>query len=419
MDEGLASSDDVLIIGGGVIGVCAAYYLAGKGRRVTLVEQGDIAAGSSYGNAGLIVPSYSIPLAAPGVLTQGLRWLFDPESPFFVKPRFDVAFFKWLLQFSLACREGPMRRAIPTLRDLNLLSRSLFDELAALANLEFGYEQKGSLHIFTTAHGYQEGVAEARLLNEFDLNSAVMDAAQVREFEPSVSPTIAGGVYFASDAHLNPADFVQSLAAQVAAMGVCLRTQTEVLGFETTGRKIVKVKTTRGDVAPGQIILAAGAWSPRFGRDLGLAVPVQAGKGYSLTLKRPAHSPAIPLLLGEAHVAVTPLDNELRMAGTLELAGLDLSINLRRVRAIERAVREYVPGVAGIEPHELWRGLRPCTPDGLPIISRTQSCDNLIVATGHAMLGITLGPVTGKLVAQLVCGEKPDVDLHPLRLERF
>lgn len=419
MNEGLSSDNDILIIGGGVIGVCAAYYLAQKGRRVTLVERGDIAAGSSYGNAGLIVPSYSIPLAAPGVLTQGLRWLLDPESPFFVKPRFDLALFEWLLRFSAACREGPMRRAIPVLRDLNLLSLSLFDELAALDTLECGYQQKGSLHIFTTAHGYKDGVTEARLLNEFGLNAAILDPAQVRELEPSVSPNIAGGVYYASDAHLNPATFVQGLAGQAARMGVCLRTQTEVLGFETAGRKIVKVRTTRGDFTPGQIILAAGAWSPFFDRELKLKIPLQAGKGYSITMKRPEHGPNIPLLLGEAHVAVTPLVNDLRLAGTMELAGLDMSINLRRVRAIQQAAREYVPGVAGIESHELWRGLRPCTPDGLPIIGRPQSWDNLIIAAGHAMLGITLGPVTGKVVTQLVCGEKTDVDLHPLCLERF
>ncbi|HKZ87466.1 MAG TPA: FAD-dependent oxidoreductase [Anaerolineae bacterium] len=411
--------DDILVIGGGVIGVCSAYYLAEKGQRVTLVEQSGIAAGSSYGNAGLIVPSHSIPLAALGVLTQGLRWLLDPESPFYIKPRFDFALFGWLLRFAGASREGPMRQAIPVLRDLGQASLALFDELAALDGLEFGYERKGSLLIYTTRRGYESGVEEAHLLNEFDVAAQPLDAAQVRQLEPNVLPGITGGVYFPTDTHLRPADFVQRLAAHAEKMGACIRTKTEVLGFETSGRKVVRVKTTRGDFVPAQVVLAAGAWTPAVARDLRLRVPIQAAKGYSITIRRPDKSPAIPLLLGEARVAVTPMGDVLRLAGTLEFAGLDLSINSRRVAAIQRAAKSYLPGLERIEPLEIWRGLRPCTPDGLPIVGQARGFDNLIVAAGHAMVGMTLGPITGKLVAQLVCGEKTDVNVRALRLERF
>jgi D-amino-acid dehydrogenase len=415
----MQSHDDILVIGGGVIGVCAAYYLAEKGQRVTLVEQGDIASGSSYSNAGLIVPSHSIPLAAPGVLTQGLRRLLDPKSPFYVKPRFDFALLGWLLRFAAACRDGPMRRAIPVLRDLGQASLALFDELAALDGMEFGYERRGSLLIYTTRRGYEGGVEEAHLLNEFDVPAQPLDARQVRQLEPNVLPDVVGGVYFPTDTHLRPADFVRSLAARAEEMGVSIRTKTEVLGFETTGRKLVRVMTTRGDFVPAQVVLAAGAWSPVVARNLRLRVPIQAAKGYSITIKRPDRSPTIPLLLGEAHVAVTPMGDVLRLGGTLELAGLDLSINSRRVAAIQRAAREYVPGLEQIEPFEVWRGLRPCTPDGLPIVGRVRAFDNLIVAAGHAMVGMTLGPITGKLVAQLACGETPDMDVTALSLERF
>ncbi len=411
--------DDILIIGGGVIGVCSAYYLAGRGQRVTLVEQGDIASGSSYGNAGLIVPSHSVPLAAPGVLTQGLRWLLDPESPFYIKPRFDFTLFGWLLRFAAACREGPMRRAIPVLRHLGQASLALFDELAALDGLEFGYERRGSLLIYRTRRGYDGGAEEAHLLNEFDVAAQPLDAMQVRELEPNVLPGVAGGVYFPADTHLRPADFVQRLAARAEKLGACIRTKTEVIGFETSGRKVVRVKTTRGDFVPAQVVLAAGAWSPVVARDLRLRLPIQAAKGYSITIKRPDKSPTIPLLLGEARVAVTPMGEVLRLAGTLELAGLDLSIHSRRVAAIRCAAKSYLPGLERIEPLEIWRGLRPCTPDGLPIVGRARGFDNLIVAAGHAMVGMTLGPITGKLVAQLVCGEKTDVDVRALRLERF
>jgi D-amino-acid dehydrogenase len=410
----------VLIIGGGVIGVCAAYYLAERGQAVTLVEQGEIAAGSSYGNAGLIVPSHSIPLAAPGVLTKGLAWMLDPESPFYIRPRLDFDLMGWLLRFAWACRPEPMHRAIPVLRELGCASRALYDELAALEGLDFGYERKGLLLVFKTEHGLEEGRREAELLQKAGVQSKLLNAAQVREMEPSLQPSVVGGIYFENDAHLNPAEFVRGLARWVERKGVRLKTATEVLGFETSEGRVIKVKTTRGDFQSEQVVLAAGAWSPRVAHRLRVRLPIQAAKGYSITVKRPSKTfPTIPLLLGESRVAVTPLGTLLRFAGTLELAGLDFTINQRRVAAIIRAAREYLTGLEEFETVEIWRGLRPCTPDGLPIIGRAPGYENLVVASGHATLGVSLGPITGKLVAELVCNEPPSVDLTLLRVERF
>jgi len=410
---------DTLVIGGGVIGVCSAYYLAERGQSVTLVEQADIAAGSSYGNAGLIVPSHSVPLAAPGALSRGLKWLLDSESPFYIKPRFDFKLFEWLLRFSLAAREGPMRRAIPALRDLGHLSLALYDALAALDGFEFGYQRKGLLAIYRTRSRLAAGVEEAHRLNEYGITAQALDAAQARQMEPNVREGVVGGVYYPGDTHLRPADFVRGLAGLAEKKGVHICRGTEVLGFEVSGRKVAAVKTTRGDFHPVQVVLAAGAWSPVVARDLRLKVPIQAAKGYSITIRRPEQSPTIPLLLGEARVIATPMGDVLRFAGTLELAGLDFSINRRRVAAIERAAREYMPGLERLEPLEIWRGLRPCTPDGLPMIGRAREFDNLIFAAGHATLGMSLGPATGKLVTQVASGEKPDVDLRPFRPERF
>ena len=195
------------------------------------------------------------------------------------------------------------------------------------------------------------------------------------------------------------------------------------MGFETSGKRVTQVKTTRGDFIFDQMIMAAGSWSPTLVRDLELHIPIQPAKGYSVTVKRPATAPAIPLSLSESRVIATPMISEqgttLRFAGTLELAGLDFSINRRRVDAIMRAARTYLRGLDDLETVEIWRGLRPCTPDGLPIIGRAQSFDNLIIATGHAMLGMSLGPITGKLVSQIACGEEPEIDIRPLRVERF
>ena len=409
---------DILIIGGGVIGVCCAHYLSEAGAQVTLIERGEIASGSSYGNAGWYVPSHSVPLAAPGALRAGLKWMLDPESPFYVRPRLAPDLWTWMLRFALASREGPMRRAIPILRDLNLASGALLEDLAALDDLAFDYEQRGMLSVFRSTQGLEHGVRESALLREFGLRAELVDAARARELEPALREDVVGGVYFPDDAHMDPAKLVRGLAERLALRGVPLHTNTEVRGFSTNGKRIVSVGTTGGEFAADQVVLAAGAWTPAVARDLRPAIPLQGAKGYSLTIPRPDNSPSLPLMLAEARVAVTPMGDRLRFAGTLELAGLDLSINVRRVNAIARAAREYlrVDDVAGAET---WAGLRPCTPDGLPIIGRTRRYENLILATGHAMLGMSLGPVTGKLVAQVAMNLQPDIDLEPLRLERF
>lgn len=415
----MSAPADVLVIGGGVIGTCAAYYLRARGRQVTLLERGEIAAGSSYGNAGLIVPSHSVPLATPGALASGLKWMLDPESPFYIRPRLDPSLFRWLLRFMAACRPGRVRQALPVLRDLTTASAARYAELAALDGLRFGYEQNGSLYVFKTTWGFQHAKEEAHLLAAASIESKALEGEEARRLEPSLRPGLAGALYFPADAHLNPAEFVRGLARWIEQRGVCIQTGTEVLGFETAGRRVTKVKTTRGDFSADHVVLAAGSWSPGLAHSLRLRLPIQPAKGYSVTIPRPAVSPAIPLLLGEARVGITPLGERLRFAGTLEMAGLDLSVNQRRVAAILRSAQAYVTGLDRMEAGEVWSGLRPCTPDGLPIIGPAPSLDNLVVAAGHATIGMTLGPITGELVAQVVCGETPTFDLHPLRPERF
>jgi D-amino-acid dehydrogenase len=408
----------IVVVGGGVVGVCAAYYLARRGFGVTLVEKGDIAAGSSYGNAGLIVPSHSIPLAAPGVLRQGLRWMLDPESPFYIRPRPSRDLVRWLLRFRRACTEDHVRRSIPIIRELSRASLDLYRELAALPGLEFGFRQDGVLAVFRTAAGLEHGRHEAAVLEAAGIVAKVVDGEGACVLEPALRRDIAGGVYFPDDAHVTPDRFVRGLARVAEGLGARLLTGTEVLGFTKRGSGITVVETTRGDLAVDQVVLAAGAWSAGLARGLGLDLPLQAAKGYSITCERPPSGPHIPLLLGETRAAVTPMGDTLRFAGTLEMAGLDLTINRRRVAAIRRAVPQYL-AEESYTVREIWRGLRPCSPDGLPYIGRPARYDNLIVATGHAMIGVSLGPVTGAVVAQLAARETPMLDLAPLRPERF
>ncbi len=410
---------DVVIVGGGVIGVCSAYSLSQSGLNVLLVEKGDIASGCSYGNGGLIVPSHALPLASPGALGDGLRWMLDPESPFYIQPRLDIRLLSWLVRFALASRESVMLRSMPVLRDLLAASAALYKELADRAGFEFGYKRNGSLWVCLSEERLEREKEELHLLERFNIPVQMLDRDEVHDREPALLPQVAGGVFYPNDGHIDPSRFVRGLAEKAQEQGVDVCTNTDVMGFETARGRITRLRTTRGDMAAEQVVLAAGSWSPQVAKELHLRIPIEAAKGYSINLENPEPSPKLPLLLGEARVVVNPLEQGLRLAGTLEMAGLDLSISTRRVDAIRRSCEAYLPGIPQAKTIEIWRGLRPCTPDGLPILGRSRDFNNLIIATGHAMLGMSLGPISGKLVSQLVCREQTEMDISPLSPERF
>lgn len=411
---------DVLVIGGGIIGVAAAYYLAREGTRVTLVERDTIAAGSSYGNAGLVSPSDSPPLPSPSALKKGVRWLFDPTSPLYIKPRPDPELLKWLWRFRGACNEAAFRRGMGPLYKLSAKSVALYRALVEEESIEAPFEQRGLLIVYRTPEGMEEGQQWAEAVRALGVKSEIWSAEQVRQRVPCARPEVIGGIYYREDAHMEPAGFVRQLAERARARGAIIQEHTEVLELETSRNAITRVVTTRGTFTPDQVVLAAGAWTPVLARKVGLRLPIQGAKGYSITVQRPDGYPEIPLILDEAKVAVTPMGSWLRFAGTLELAGLDLSVNPVRVAAIQQAVSQYLEISPEEEPLvELWRGLRPCTPDGLPIIGRPSRISNLVVAAGHCMLGISQGPATGKLVADLILGREPEIDPTPFRVDRY
>lgn len=411
--------EEILIIGGGVIGVCTAYYLAQQGRSVTLVEKDDICAGSSYGNVGWIARGRIVPFAAPGVLTQGLKWLLDARSPFYIKPRLNADLARWLWRFQAACSQKQMAQAIPVLAALNRTSLELYEELASTEEMDFGFERKGMLHLYKTEQSFEKGRKEAAILKEYGITSIELDRDGLQKMEPNILPIVTHAICETNHAHINPSRFVQELARVTEQRGVRLKTKTEVLGFETTDGRISAVTTTRGTFKPEQVVLAAGAWSQNLTHDLGLDIPIQPAKGYSITVKRPASAPRLPVALAERNIGVTPMGEQLRFSSTLELAGFDSSINRQRLEATRQGIREYLPGMENLELIEIWRGFRPATPDSLPIIGRSKSIENLILATGHGMLGITQGPITGQLVAQIIDNAPPSIDLTPLRAERF
>ena len=412
---------DVLIIGGGVIGICSAHFLSHQGRQVVVVERDEVCSGSSHGNGGLIVPSHSVPLAAPGAVRKGLKWMFNPESPFYIKPRLDRELMSWLWQFNKASNRKRMHRSIEVIRDLSLASVELYAELAQMEGFDFSFERRGIIVSARTEKGMADIAEEAELLEEAGLEVEVLTTEQVREMVGGVRVDVVGGVHYAQDAHMVPDLFVKDLARHVQGQGVEICRQTEVLGFSTAGNGVDLVRTTRGEFAAREVVLSSGSWSSGIARDLGLRLPIQPAKGYSATFKLPENAPSIPLMMTEAKVGITPMGDMLRFAGTLELAGMDLSVNQRRVQAILKAVPLYMPelDLEQLELIEIWRGLRPCTPDGLPFLGRSKRYENLTVAAGHAMIGLSMGPITGKLVAEIVTGQEPGLDTSALALERF
>ncbi|HXT42454.1 MAG TPA: FAD-dependent oxidoreductase [Candidatus Angelobacter sp.] len=415
-------SKRILVIGGGVIGLSTAYYCARKGHHVTVVdrnpEQRD---GCSFGNAGMIVPSHFIPLAAPGMVALGLKWMWNPESPFYIKPRPDRDLVSWAYRFWRASTPGRVRRAAPLLRDLQLASRACFEEFADLTGNSFGLVKRGLLMLCKTQHALDEEAKMAEQAGQLGIPAEVLDARQTAALDPDVRMDVAGAVYFPKDCHLSPDRFMAGLQQRLKQAGAEFSWNTEVTGWRASGSRIEAARTTVGEFTGDEFVLCGGVWSPDVARELRLHLPMQAGKGYSLTLTRPRQLPRICALFAEARLAVTPMGGSLRFGGTMEIAGLNEDINPVRVRGIIKSVPRYYPDFTphdfdGVEP---WRGLRPCSPDGLPYVGRTARHSNLCVAAGHAMLGLSLGPITGRLVAEILSGENPSIPINLLDPDRY
>ena len=414
------SKHDVLIIGGGPVGLSCAYYLLKSGRKVTILDAKEIGKGSGSGNAGQIVPSHIIPLAAPGVVTSALKWMLDPaHSPFGMKVSLDPKYISWLLQFVMACSEANVQRAIPPLNSLGQLSAKNFAQLIAEEKFDCHYQTQGVIFLYKNTKAFEDGKHEAELMQKHGVPIDVLDKSTLYEREPAALDDVIGGLHFTGDSHLNPALFLKFLSERVRTMGAEMFENTPVTGFETANGKITKVQTNSGDFEAEQIIIAAGAWTPSVARDLRLNIPVQPARGYSMTMSATKQMPRHALILGERRIAVSPLDNLLRFTGRLEVGEYSTTPNPRWIQRIENSVREYIALDEKLDIKETWAGLRPTTPDGMPIIGRSPHHSNLVLATGHAMLGLSLGPGTGQVVAELVNGKETAFDLSPLRFERF
>jgi D-amino-acid dehydrogenase len=416
-------SGHAVIVGGGVIGLCTALACALRGWRVTVVERnGKERDGCSFQNAGIIVPSHFVPLAAPGMVALGLKWMWNPRSPFRVKPRASWALADWALKFWKAANADHVRRAAPVLRDLSLASLGRYEDLAALEN-DFGFAKGGTLMLCKTAHALDEETKTAEHARELGIPAEVLDARQTAALDPGVAMDVTGSVHYSKDCSIVPDRFMATLQRRAAEAGVQFAWNSEVAGWRTDGGRTIRALNTRDgrEIGADAFVLCAGAWSAGLARKLDFNLPLEAGAGYSVTLRHPRRSPRVAAILTEARLAVTPMGGALRFGGTMEFAGLNGTFSPARVQGIVDAVPRYYPelGPADFDGVRPWRGLRPCSPDGLPYLGRTAGYSNLVVATGHAMMGMTLGPITGKLAAGILEGEKPEMDISMLSPDRY
>ena len=410
---------DVIIIGGGVVGTACAVELARQGASVTILEKDQVGQGCSYGNAGWLTHSQAVPLAAPGLIWKAAHWMFDPESPLYIPFRLDPALISWLFNFLLATRRERFERGTAALVEMCRWSVDAWEEFAIHTGDTFDYGRKGLLAIYESPASLAAGRQRAALVAKFGAPSEVWSAEKVRELELAVVGPQVGGILYPDDAQCEPFMAVEAVAAEAQRLKVKIVERCEVTDFERTNGKVSSVVTSRGKFTANEVVLAAGTWSKALARKTGIRIPMLGARGYSVVMPHPQVTPSRSILLADRKIAVTPHEARLRIAGTLELVDDDFSINQRRVNAIVRGAQKMLTIPSPLREHEVWCGLRPCTPDGMPVIGRAKGYRNLWLATGHQMVGLKAAPGTARLLVDLMTGAKPTFDPAPFTAERY
>ncbi|MDC6351921.1 FAD-dependent oxidoreductase [Zeaxanthinibacter sp. PT1] len=413
-------SKHVLIIGGGIVGLSCAYYALKDGHKVTILDRSDMSSGASYVNAGYLTPSHIIPLSSPGMMAKGLKYMLNGSSPFYMKPRWDMDFFRWIWQFNKSATQNHVEKAIPLIRDINLLSKDLFTDLHHSGDLgDFQLEKKGLLMLYKTRKEELREKEVAKRAGEEGLEKAELNREQLLQLQPNANKDVLGAVHYLCDGHTTPNEFMKKMKAYLREKGVQIKTLEEVQNFKIRKDKVVAVETDIDTYPADEFVIASGAWSEGLFKKLGLSMHMQAGKGYRINVQRDTGI-LLPAVLMEAKVAVTPMRGFTRFAGTMEFSGLNHVLRKKRIQAIARAGESYYDGlkITDEELSEAQCGLRPVTPDGLPYIGRTSKYQNITIATGHAMMGWSLGPATGLLVSEIIGQKKPSMNMDGFMPER-
>ena len=410
---------EIIIVGGGIIGLSCAYFLNKSGHKVTVIDQSKMDGGASYVNAGYLAPSHMIPLAAPGVMKQGIKWMFNVKSPLYIKPRLDPEFLKWSLAFNRSCNAKHVERSIPIMKDIAVLGRDLYSQIKEEEGFNFQLEKKGLFMLCQSEETLHHEDELVQIALKEGLVARTISKEEVQKMMPKAHLDIVGASYFECDHHTTPGEFMSELKANLIQEGVAIRQEERVVDLEVSGNKITSVTTSKGVLKADEYVLAAGSWSTALSRKLGLKILLQAGKGYRIETKTETGI-TYPSILAEAKIAITPMNGFTRFGGTMEIAGINHSINGQRVDAIAESVSKYFPKVQVTQEEKANAacGLRPVSPDGMPYIGKSKKCANLTIATGHAMMGWSLGPSTGKLVQEIIDEVKPSVAMelfHPDR----
>lgn len=415
----MAKQKKIIIIGGGIIGLSCAYFLTKSGHQVTVIDQSKMNGGASYVNAGYLSPSHLVPLAAPGVMKQGLKWMFNPKSPLYIKPRLNPDFLKWSFAFNASCNQKHVDRSVPVMKDIAVLGRDLYHQIKQEEGFAFQLEKKGLLMLCRTEEALHHENELAQIAVKEGLVARTISSKEVQEMMPETAMDIVGASYFECDHHTTPGDFMQEMKAHLIAKGVRFRQEEKVIDFEINLGKIISVQTDKETLTADEFVLAAGSWTSTLSRKLNLNLLLQAGKGYRIQTTRETGI-TYPSILAEAKIAITPMNEFTRFAGTMEIAGINHKINTKRVDSIAEGVSKYFPEVqiSEKEKENAACGLRPVSPDGMPYIGKSAKCKNLTLATGHAMMGWSLGPSTGKLVQEIIDEEKPSLDLKAFHPDR-
>ena len=410
-----------IVIGGGIIGLCSAYYLQKSGWDVTVIDKDDMLDNCSYGNLGMIVPSHFVPLAAPGMISQGIKWMFNNKSPFYVKPALNLDLISWGLKFMKSATEKHVEHSAKYLLDLNLYSKKLYEELATQPGFDFGLEKKGIMMYYKTEKVGEEEIHLGEKAKQMGLNVAALTKAELQQLEPGIDMNVLGAVHYRCDAHLYPNQLIAQLLASLKNSGVQFKTDSPVERIIKEGRKIKRIIISNDELEADVVVMAAGSWLPSLTKMAGVTISLMPGKGYSFTVHQPEKKLNIPAILCEARVAITPMNGGMRYGGTMEIAPVNNNVNMNRVKVIVESVGKYFSNMDVKMPGEkdVWYGFRPCTPDGLPYIGYAEKVDNLLIAGGHAMSGLSLGPATGKIISELANKQKTTVDIKAFDPGRF
>jgi D-amino-acid dehydrogenase len=442
----MSKRSSTLIIGAGIVGLCTAYYLAKRGHKVTILERDSMAdeattpMPASKGNAGIIALGHP-PLPRPGLVWKTIKWMLDGGSPLYVPPRLDFGLIAWMWNFRKSCTAEHFRRCMKILADFGWATGRCWDQLVDQEKLDCEYRRSGWLDVFLTKEGMEHGMLEANLLREHNFDVQIMSGDELRKRECGFKKEIVGAAHYTDSRAVSPIKFISQLATRVQEMGVEIYAQYEVTDIRTWMKnKTIEVSGDKRPVANGDhnaanqtrhpsgtrrsfradsLVLAAGIWSSDLANQLGVKVPMQAGKGYHVMITTPQHCPSISCVLNETYVAVTPMNGTLRLAGTVELSGTNHRLMQKRVNMLAAGARKYIEGIDQCQIISKWCGLRPCTADGLPVIGWAPRANDVFIATGHAKYGLAYAPITGRIASECILDDKPSLDISSMRADRF